>query len=218
MGVSDYSNNPDDTSKSYPAELYKLDPSSDTSTFSKLSKDDSVIIEEHDEQHCWEKDDIDEPDFGIEMAKAPAVKPFIRSISLPAKDMRSKMMIAEEKRRHGKLDVEKKPTVDENQSNPPLLEKRTSTHHDYVTFSKKTLNIDFPEGNRPDRKHKSNRSSEKSKGLTLGSVNEDIIEVEEEDNELNRVQTNASEENKGKSVWFAENSEMMTCLRNRCVR
>ena len=209
-GVSEQTNNDQDTSKSYPAELYKLDPLSHRSPSSKSSKDDSVIYEKHDAQDCWEEDDTnnaeDENDFGIEIVKAPAGKRFIRSISLPAKDMRSKMKVSDQKGRQDKSDinvvVEKKPVVDHNQSTTYLPENEISIHNDKFD-SKKISNIDFPVGIKPDKKHKSNRSFEKRKGLHLGSINEDLTKDEKKESEFNKVQKNTSEESKGKSAWLA---------------
>lgn len=203
MGVSERTNNHQDSSKSYPAKLYKLDPSSDRCASSESSKDDSAIFEKHDVQDCWEEDGNDAED-GIEIVRAPAGKRFIRSISLPAKDMRSKMKVAEEKGRYDKLDievvVEKKPVVDDNQPSTPIPENEATIYHDKLTSSKKILNINFPDGNTPDKKRKSKRSSENRKGFHLGNINEDIMEGEEKENEFKIVQTNASEESKGKSA------------------
>ena len=54
MGVSEQTNNHRDTPRSYLAELYKLNPSSDRSPFSKSRKDNSVMYEKHDAQDCLE--------------------------------------------------------------------------------------------------------------------------------------------------------------------
>jgi hypothetical protein len=214
MRLTENTNDHQDTSKSYPAKLYKLDPSSDRSGFSNLSKDDSVIHEERETQECWEErdgiDNADVLDCEIEMAKAPAGKRFTRSISMPTKDMRSMMKRVEEKDRKGKLVMEVvtdknlvdgELKVDENEEGMLDPEKEIDfTFHAQTPVSERKLSIDLPEGNELDNKPENIGSSEETNRLFLGSIDEDM---QEEGKECGGNQVEKSGKEEGETLIVA---------------
>ena len=180
--------------------MCKLDPANDKRDFSKLSKDDSVIREERETQeYLYEgKDLVDsatETVATIEQVKAPAGKRFIRSVSMPAKDMRSRVKLIEEKERKSKIGVDFFiENVPEEDGNMKFVETEKEVNLAKIPDSEKTLIKDVTDGNEPDAKPYKILHPKNKKTLHLDSIKEDIQEEENNEDADNEVETSGKQE------------------------
>jgi hypothetical protein len=188
--------------------MCRLDQSNAKTAFSKLSKDDSVLSEEReteeyfDEKYCI--DNVDETDAVSQKAKAPAGKRFARSVSMPAKDMRSMVKLAEEKERKSKTGVdffiEKEHEDDVSTKFVETNEDLNPAFHDKIPVLEKGSGKDLPDGNGPGAKLDKSLHPQKTKKSKLDSIEEDIQEEEKKEVAGNPVEATAKEEGKGETM------------------
>ncbi|XP_028401865.1 vacuolar protein sorting-associated protein 13C-like [Dendronephthya gigantea] len=198
-----YADGYQDTSKSYPAGLYKLDTPRDKTGVSMLSKDDSVIQEDQDDM---EGEDciayVHGKDGEIKVTKE---KKFTRSISMPAKDMRTMVKLVEEKERKRKNPVKRLVDVVAEKHSPEAVE--TTIHEsEEVIVPEMKLGIDLHDKDterepkdgedavRFDKKPKNERSSEAKKRVILDNIDEDSPDGEKKHEENNEAETSGNEQ------------------------
>lgn len=169
-----------------------------------LSKDDSVIQEEHETLDTMEGEDcianVDEEDGGIRMAKE---KKFIRSVSMPAKYMRSMVKLMEEMEREENKPVKIPVDIVAEKDCEGAVE--TTTHEsEEAIVSERELIIhdenpdreikDGGDGVGHDKKPKNEKSSKKKKRMTLGNIDENFQHEEKKHEGSSQAGTSGNEE------------------------
>ena len=148
---------------------------------------------------------MDYPDGPIEMAKTPTLKRITRSISMPAKEMSSKVKLFEEK------ECKSRPVVVQGKKLREDVHKEYDQKHEgimvdgsekkillhtQVPFSETKLNVHSSEKTDRLTKPEDNKRPKKERRLFLGNIDEEI----EDDKQQEEKQLEISDKDEGKDV------------------